>query len=418
MDRLTKITSEEWQQISFALEEHHAVFYQIWQMGKPIFTDNIETAAVQFDEKGNYLNFLFNPDFYKSLTFNDKLFVICHEALHVILNHGIRIADIKKNNRMSVNAALDVVVNHSLVKNFGFKREEITNQEKYCWVDTVFAGRDPLPSNDENFEYYFNLFEKFYGDGGMLDMQLVDEHEEWGKNSNEIIKKLNNTLGNEEKETIKNILSQHCEKSTERGTGTGGWIFIKNLKANKKKKWETVIARWTKKYYISADKDLEQWAKLNRRLLLLPKDSFLPSEQEIESKTKNKNKIDVWFFLDTSGSCYSLKERFFAAAESLSPKKFKVRLFCFDTQVAETSLASRKIYGGGGTSFDIIERHIQIELRKDQKKYPEAVFILTDGYGNHVNPQKAENWHWFLVSSSSKNYIPKQSKVYKLEEFE
>ena len=49
-----RISNQEWFEISLALEPFHAVFYKLWQMGKPIFNEEIETAAVQFDEVGNF----------------------------------------------------------------------------------------------------------------------------------------------------------------------------------------------------------------------------------------------------------------------------------------------------------------------------------------------------------------------------
>jgi hypothetical protein len=110
---------------------------------------------------------------------------------------------------------------------------------------------------------------------------------------------------------------------------------------------------------------------------------FLPSDMEIEDDNDEKTRIKVYFYLDTSGSCWGLKDRFFAAALSLPDDRFDIRLFCFDTTVQETTLESRKIYGGGGTSFSILEAHIQKEI-KEKGEYPEAVFVITDGYAATV----------------------------------
>ena len=156
---LFRSTNEEWMKISLALEEHHAVFYKVWQMGKPIFDESIPTACVQFDEHGNFIMFRFNPEFWSRLDFKNKLWVICHEALHIVLNHGIRAKEAGVNSK-AANIAMDIVVNHSLSANFGFDREEVDNWEEYCWVDTVFKDKKPLPPHNEMFEYYYNLFDK------------------------------------------------------------------------------------------------------------------------------------------------------------------------------------------------------------------------------------------------------------------
>lgn len=433
-----RISSEEWMRISVALEPHHAVFYKVWQMGKPVFDESIPTACVQFDQNGNFILFRFNPEFWQKLDFTSKLWVICHEALHIVLNHGIRARDAGINSK-ATNMAMDIVVNHSLSNNFGFNREEILNWQDYCWVDTVFKDKDPLPPDNEQFEYYYNLFDKIYGDGGPGDgsegsgPQTVDDHSGMGEQSGDwskVIDKLNESMTGEEKSSIKNVVEKHFQKPEEdkesktessdkqAGTGTGSWTYVTVVPKKKKSKWETVIKKWSKRYLIHMDKDTEQWARLNRRLTMLPRDMILPSEMEVDDLHQDKSRIDVWFYLDTSGSCWDLKDRFFTAASTLPPERFNVRLFCFDTQVQETTLESKKVYGGGGTCFRIIENQIQGTIQKEGCRYPAAVFLITDGYGTTVTPQFPDRWHWFLSEGGSKHYLPKESHVYELKDYE
>jgi len=428
-----KITTEEWFEISRGLEPHHAVFYQVWAMGRPIFDETIPTACVKFDEQGNFVWFMFNPIFWKSLDFKNKLFVIAHEALHIVLNHGIRGKD-AGINQTACNMAMDIVVNHTLTRSFGFDRNEIDNAENYCWVDTVFKDKKPMPKDNEMFEYYYNLFEKVYGDFGMGDGSgegvpvTVDDHEGLQKASKEtigkIIDQLNESLSEEEKESLKNMVQKHFQKphpkkDSEAGSSSGGqWVFAKNTHVKKKKKWETIIKKWSRKHLYESDKDVEQWAKIHRRMVLLPRTMILPSDMEIQAFDDDKNKIDVWFFLDTSGSCWDLKDRFFAAAESLPDHRFNVRLFCFDTTVQETNLQSRKIYGGGGTSFQIIEAHIKNVVAKENIKYPESIWVITDGYGDRIMPSNPDRWHWFITEGGSKSYIDAKCNFYDLREFE
>lgn len=443
-----KITKEEWLNISTSLEEHHAVFYKLWQMGKPIFNEDLPTACVQFDEVGEFVYFHFNPTFWSKLPLEGKLFVICHEALHIILNHGLRIRD-SGVNRPATNSALDIVVNHLLVRSFGFNRKSIDyiikpifqnmHQEKFdenqgglCWVDTIFKDKKPMPPDNEMYEYYYNLFEKVYGDGGAGDGTIgnggsLDDHSMMGKGKgksddwDKLIDKLSQELTEDEKAPLKNIIDKHFDKKElqKAGTETGGqWVFANTGRVIKKKKWETVIKNWAKKYIQNTSKDQEQWARLNRRMVFLPKNTFLPSEMEIEDLADDKRKIQVFFFLDTSGSCWGLKDRFFTAAESLPNDRFDVRLFCFDTVVKETTLESKKIYGGGGTAFDIIEKHIQSLVTQEGIDYPKAVWLLSDGEANYVKPEKPENWYFFLTRGGTKHYIPKESYTFNLEDFE
>lgn len=438
-----RIGRQEWFDIATSLEIHHAVFYKLWDMGKPTFTNRIPTAAVSFDRQGDFVYFMFNPKFWQSLDLYNKQFVICHEALHIILNHGIRFKD--AHDKQAGNVAMDIVVNHLLLRSFGFEREKIIGQENLCWIDTVFKGEKyagKTPPDDEMFEYYYNLFDKYTilvkggggnGEscmGGMPD-GVLDDHsfmEGMTEEMDKVIDKLNNELTNEEKASLKDVVEKHFEGGTDKSngrsaSGTGSWSFVNVGKVKKKKKWETVIKDWSKKYIITTDRDVEQWARTNRRMTMLPTEMFLPSDMEVDEESGEKTRIDVHFFLDTSGSCIGLKDRFFEAAMSLPEERFNIRLFCFDTTVVETTIESKKVYGGGGTSFSILEAFIQKDMNEKHLKYPEAVFVITDAMGDRVNPAFPKKWHWFITQLNSyrsyaKQNIPEECRLHNLEDFE
>jgi hypothetical protein len=57
-------------------------------------------------------------------------------------------------------------------------------------------------------------------------------------------------------------------------------------------------------------------------------------------------------------------------------------------------------------------------MQNENVKYPNAVWILTDGYGNQVKPLHPEKWHWFLTEGGVKNYIDEKSNVFSLKDFE
>lgn len=408
---MKEITTEEYLSISRTLEKHHALFYMAWKMGRPVFNEHISTACVCFDREGDFLRFEFNPTFWDSLDDYNRAFVIAHECLHVILNHGFRTKNMKEHTRC--NIALDVVVNHSLVNNFGFERTKIHDADNFCWVDTVF--KQNTPPDDKYFEYYYQMMPptKYH-------TLLVDDHSglsdiDWQST----IDKLGEGLSDEEKVSVRGILEGKVEQfeASQAGKGAGGlWQYAVVGKVQSKKKWETVIKKWSKKFDRNKFKDVEQWARLNRRFSMLSGDMILPTDMEIEDDPDHK-KIEVWFFQDTSGSCRGYINRFFSAALSLPKDRFDVKLHCFDTEVYETSLETKKLYGFGGTSFNIIESYIQIHIKKHKLEYPEAVFVITDGFGNNVYPQVPQKWHWFLTSSY-RRCIPKECNVYNLKDYE
>jgi hypothetical protein len=411
-----KISDEEWKEICYALLDHHSLFYKVGEMGKPYLSDSIDTACVTFDKSGNFINFLFNPEFWKTSSTYKKIFVICHESLHLILQHGKRFKDTKNN--LKANYAMDVVVNHTLVNRFGFIREEISDWEELCWVDTIFKNKKvnnfDIPT-DETAEYYLNLLNRIYpedynGNGS----RLLDSHDFLDGEETEFFKKLNEGLTQEEKESLKKFYDKHAPKS-QAGTsaGTGLHIAAKE-KQSVKRKWETAVTTWSQKMMRSVSKEQDQWARKHRRFMFLETSFFLPTEFEVEDFDIEKGRLKVLFFLDTSGSCWHLKDRFFNAAESLPVKYFDVELLCFDTQVTPTTVMSRKIHGGGGTSFNIIDTYIKQNHKQHQ---PDAVWIMTDGYGDAVSPENPQNWFWFLTPHSSKEFIPPASKIYDLNDF-
>jgi len=418
------ITNDDFFCISRKLEDYHAIFFRLWEMGKPEFTEQISTAAIAFDEDGIAMQFLWNTKYWESLDEYSRLFVFCHEMLHIVLNHGVRIRDC--DSKKNAGIAIDLVVNHMLVKKFGFERPRINGQENLCWVDTIFQKNEV--SDDKNFEYYYVML----SDSGIEQSMksLVDDHGSLDpQDFFDALKDLNESLSDEEKRDIEDVITEHFKTDEKNqstiggqkaGTGTGGiWTFAKTGRVKKKKKWETVIKNWAKTAIKMASKEKQQWIVKHRRLSLIESGNlFLPSDTEVEELDYDEDKIDVFVILDTSGSCWRLKDRFFAAAKSLDPRKFNVRLFCFDTEVKETTIESGKIYGGGGTRFDIIERHIQETMKKENIKYPSVCFLLTDGFGNRVSPQFSERWHWFLTNNGSKNYIPKRSPVFELKNYE
>jgi len=459
------MSNEEFFKISKQLEDKHALFYKFWEIGKIVFTESIPTAGVYFDRENNVVGFHINPTFWNYLDEYTKLFIICHEMLHVVLHHGVRIRDSVKINSWAINICTDVVVNHLLVNKFGFNRRKLKGMTKelkekwekykiskndkhkvdmkdpfgdyrdYCWVDTSFNPKEhkeltslkgKIPPDDESYEYYYSLLPKMQCSG--IDKSM-DEHDGLVnvKDIDELMKDLDKQLEMEEKEDLQEMVEEHFQKDEQNnkknqkaGTEAGNiWTFadVDYKSVRKKRKWETIIKKWMHKYLRYASRDIEQWSRINRRFVMIPKDCFLPTEYEMDDLFDDEQKIEVWFFLDTSGSCAGYKDRFFKAAASLPPNRFNLKLLCFDTKVYETTLASKKLFGFGGTSFSCLETYIQKKCKEEKITYPKAIFVLTDGYGDHISPQYPERWYFFLTTQYE-DYLPKESFKYNLDDFE
>ncbi len=419
---IRKLSSSEFEEIAFKLEAHHSIFYKLWEMGEMVFDDSIPTACVKFDRAGNYVSFHFNPEFWEQKTSYERLFIICHECLHVWLNHGLR----TKNAEFPqmVNTALDVVINHMLVDSFGFQRHKIADFKELCWIDTIFDEKDGDIEPEQTFEYYYNKIIES-PNTKFIDCKLVDSHDYLGDvDFDKIVDKLGEGLSEQERKEIAKTIDKHRERTPSFGRGDMAMSEWESMSVpdtiKKKKSWFELIKRWaTDKGRAEADAD--QWVRKNRRLAFLESDSgsqlMLPSDNE--DYAYDTDKVEMWLYLDVSGSCYNLRNDFFCASLTIPQDRIKMRTFCFDTKVTEVDLKDRKLISGGGTSFSIIARHIQKEL-KPGRKHP-VIFVFTDGYGDSVRVTEPKKWHWFIDGSWGMNHVKnltdKKCNFYPMEDF-
>lgn len=412
------------------LREYNSLFRLFWDYCDINFSEENETAWISFDaESGSFLSFNFNPKFWELLSIPERIFVIAHELGHILLDHGRRSSplikeDLKVFSEDNINIALDLVVNEMLIRFFGFNREDLVNLSPH-FVDNTFEESEKVRT-DGSFEYYLNLLPKGkFKSGGVL----INDHAGLmaiSEESPELFDQLlSSVLPYVSEDDLKGLLGSELLDDGERarlaGHGLGSWGTLNLSEVQKKKKWETVIRRWERSMLRSEVRSEERWDGLDRRyasIFSTFKNTHLPFEMDIDDIADVKDRIGVFFFLDTSGSCYGLRGRFFRAARSLDERKFDIRCFCFDTQVKEVDIKGNRFYGGGGTYFHIIEDKIQEIIRKEKIAYPKAVWVITDGYGNRLSPEYPERWAFFLTKNGYKGYLPKESKVFSLSDYE
>ena len=405
------ISDAEYLDLLQGLEEHHAIFYQLWEMGRPVFTDEVDTAAVGFDLEGQHLAFKFNPDFWEGLDDYSRLFVIAHEALHVLLNHGTRSASPRDaGDRYDLNVAMDVTVNTQLLATFGFRRECLDERlaQTGCFRDTVF-GHDH--------DVRFNHFEHIYRQLGSVDTETLelwcfDDHDGLDDIPDELVEELCDRavrrMSNDEVEEVNEALD---ESSAGDYTPLASRVMAtEEIEVNTK--WADVIERWVKRNE-PVDEFEERWDYAPRRLQSVSRTLLVPREKPVESFDKPR----VVFFVDTSGSCRKFADRFMRCVDSIPHHIFDVDLYCFDIQAYPIDLNRRRLRGFGGTAFHPLEYELKKQARRGAE-YPQAVFVLTDGYGNPVEPAHPDRWHWFLTEEGTDEYVPEESKQYWLSEFE
>lgn len=423
------------------LSNFHRLFYAVFELGKPLHTKQIETAAVGLNTHTGEINFLINPDFFYKLGEQEQLFIICHEALHIVLSHISRSMDYKLDPQLS-NIAQDIVINETLVTDFGFHRKSLNFGVTLCFIDTVFTKEQINKYqivHGKSFEFYYELlkkFEKYLPKVVVLDfhlsndsgggMVLKDEHgnpiiDIPQEISDQLTSKIGHQLTSEEIEDLLEKLHENYESRGSggygRGTGSNGSPLSIALDEKKKRPWVQLIKKKIATLQKTTEKRNETFKFRPRRITNLSEDLHLPETRFDE--TKENDKFNIVFFLDASGSCVRHKDKFFNLVRTIPEDKFYVTLFSFDSSTYRLDIKKPTVKGGGGTSFSVLEKTVQDLIKTDKqfkKKYPDLVFILSDGDGDQVFPEKPERWY-FLLTKNQTNCIPKKANVILISDF-
>lgn len=400
---------QEFKQVGYTLSKHHGIFTSLFSLGKIIPTRTMPTAGVAFDTELNRVMFYINPDFFQNLSFSQKQFVLCHEMLHVIYQH-VHLARQHFDPRI-LNIAADVVINESLVSEFGFMRQSVDPENIFIWHNKQFADPryekeypDGVPK-ERSTEFYYNLIDDNLTEEEKDQLQNnLDDHSKWGMSKEEMdaarqaVQDAIDKLSPEEQKDLKDKL----DKSYGNEAGTTSYTF-KTKRVQPDYRWRKIIR------VINGDRakaKSKTWLKEDFRLTkeFLSKDVLLPAPGP---KSQINRKPNIWLFMDISGSCIHLKDDFWAAKESIPKSMFNVRTFTFDTQVKEVT--NKNFSGGGGTSFQCIENFL-----RTQENYPAYVWVITDGEAYKPELLHPKRWYWFLDDCYSTDAIPESSAKYGL----
>jgi hypothetical protein len=441
-DLREKLPKSEFMEYAMILEQYHSIFYRIIAMSQLWFDKNVPTACVRFlPDDGEPIQLVFGPDFWDSLSTNERLWIIAHEMWHIVNGHGKRMIVLKEDSeKTKMNKAMDIVVHYSLENSLGMDREEyFPVWRDYCFVETVFPGRTDVLEG-QNSEYYYNLIQeptcnssdkgksgnggKGGGSGnGEGDKELIT----WEPGSfdeetqKKVFEKLADTMSKEEIQDLIDVMNGGNIGGLQPGNSSlGAWLAVRVAPVKPQPRWETVIKKWVRKRIKEEFQDIESWVDMNRRMsqvLEINKDIFLPVETEKYLEAKNKGRNKLLFFLDASGSVYKYRDRFFTAARSVPKQRFDVEVASFDTRVFKLDIKQPVVRGGGGTAFNIMENYIKTVYIPEHGHYPDAIFVITDGYGNNIKPQYPERWYWFMTPYSSEHCIPKTSHKYNLKDY-
>lgn len=420
--KIEKFDINEFFEIKRSIEECDTFYSTLFGLSNIEYSGDIDTACVSFDSNGNILNMLINPDYWKNLNKEEKKFLVLHELCHIIYEHPKRAKKLGLDIQIT-NYASDIFINHFLNNN-GYIHRDLFDWKKYCWVETIFTNEKNIQiENNKNFEYYYNLLIK---DKNLNQKELLGNHSNLPKAEKNQKQKNNNDFSDESESdfssTIKDIISQNPELAKE---------IQKSEKFNKKNKDQligeipqSVLNRNTHSDYKDFKKmeekpqiekilDIlipkkpqkkfktkETWVGQGRRYVSFLKNNpniKLPNYYEQEINTP-KTKKEVWVFIDCSGSCADMFDKFTnIVMELLKNKDISCRGFSFGDDCKELNTKNLKISFSQGNDggLDIIEETILDKMQKEKIKYPDNIVVLTDGelcFHNKSKVLEPKNW--------------------------
>ena len=148
-----KLSPKQIKEYGDALFDIDSVFRFMWERGGIVFNNEYDTAALEI--VGGKFRISFNPRYWKKLSKENRLFIICHEYLHMSLGHWLN----QPGNIDAewMNIAQDIQINEMLVKYYGFFRKDLKGWKEQAWIDVVFKDKAHLVKEDQDPEYYYKL---------------------------------------------------------------------------------------------------------------------------------------------------------------------------------------------------------------------------------------------------------------------
>lgn len=287
---------------------------------------------------------LLNPQFFMSLTPDERVFLILHESLHVAYLHTLRLGS--RNFRLW-NMAADFVINLSLVKR-GFKMPS-------CGLlDPRFDGLSTEQVYDilEAEQYDQPKFEQDFVPSEGNEEELAD-----------LQSQIENTL-------VRASIRAEQENNTPGSIPADIQILLNKL-LKPKLPWQRILARYLQRY-VKADYTFK---RPNRRYW---PDYFLP-------RLYSQRLVNMAVAVDTSGSITDTEfNRFISEVAAIfrmsTPEE--IQLLQFDANIKSINqirqfqqLASVQFRGRGGTDITPV-----LEWASEHR--PQLLLVFTDGYFN------------------------------------
>lgn len=443
------------------LNRNHPFFLtNVLNVGKPQWRQDLDTAAIDFEDADNPL-FVFNDEFAQTLQPQEMSFVLAHETMHVVLNHGRLLRSLP--NTQIANIAMDAVINDYLAGQgieplpWAIRGEQVIGQTaanlpvREVYDRLVHQQRQQEKANEQSDSDDTGDGQSGDEDNGATSSEensvssadieqlaqsvangggLLNEHE-WVAANADTIEQFAaqwEDVPDDIKELMQDAQPAHVRQA---GNGTDSALQEWRETHGVSLAWEQLLKE--------IDPDIlpkpgpkqrrqhprSSFRQRPRKLGAFP-DLLLPvrdPEPKKRGLNVDKGKPSIVMALDTSGSISrTTANEFVGLAKSIPEDKVDLQCCTFTTSAKELNL-QKPSFPSGGTDFSCIEKYIQDNFLAKGKPYPKAVVVVTDGDASFrtVSPtaEHAKSWTWLLTENRYSHNLRRQfgSRMHSLSKF-
>jgi hypothetical protein len=386
------------------------------------WTRTIPTFAVKLTGDGNPM-LMVNPDFAIKIGPDQAVFALTHEAYHLLLVH-LYVDPALMQNQNWVTAT-EACINHRITKHLGLplisvdgKVAIVDPESVYSrWRKAMQTANLPVVSKEQFFETDLGCFAQLEqcpkeippygrgqqpgeGQGGCVHAGDHGDGDGQGNNPapldpTEVGKFMEKVLGQSvqaakngrkgAKEEILNWVDASPEASKMWGDVGAGSLRGETTTSRKTDLWE----KWTADAMASRMAEGARW-RYNKKL---------PFDPRVSANGREPKKHGS-VFVDASGS---MQQSFLDSVASLIGEldNIEVEWHSFDGEVWPFN-AGEGFRGGGGTSFQIIDDHLQGTGHRHDgegccEEDQDFVLVITDGYAPHIQPTDPDKWIWLVT---------------------
>ena len=377
------------------------------------WTDEVATMAVQLRPDG-IATLLANPAFVTELGADGTAFVLCHEALHLLLDH-LRFAGIRDD---AWRLACEVVINHWVTRSTGRLLPRSRRTGEPVGVDPRAVHRDHLAAGAEPVTYddFVRTDEECAqllrqrpieaplpapsGDCAHRDHQPTPTPSGAGEAVEEVLEAavVRAQRGDE-------VLRRQLLDLEEVVPGAPAWsrVGVSELRATTQRAgatrlWEQQLAHvlgqtLTADLEVRYDRKVGWWDAGLLAPLGIVLDPQVGMPLQLAPAVRRQRQVAI--YLDTSGSVSDAVVEATARTVGRIPDTI-AHWRTFDHEVHPFT-PGEELPGGGGTSFEAVAEDV-VALDDDLDDPLDAVLVLTDGYAEPIAPPRPERWIWLIVA--------------------